>query len=272
MVTTTVAPPASSRPTTDAAMEPLLAPVTTATSPACVPGSSSDRVLRDALEALAQGGVVGACGPPARPARQRSHRIRECRVDIADLRRCGRRPRGRWPSGRRSARPSLVERGSDEVDPVAAELGFDPGRGPRRRRPGLDRRGSVVEAEAARARDGRRWRARRRRPVICSVISPSAAASTVATPPPALGRSTATPRRLATACTPASTAESTSAADGTPTGRRGRRRGRWTPHGCASATSARTWFAQPAPSCQTFVTRSVIAACFLPAGPNTFRR
>ncbi|SLH31433.1 Uncharacterised protein [Mycobacteroides abscessus subsp. abscessus] len=40
MVTTTVAPPPSSRPVTAAAMEPLLAPVITATSPDHCPGSS----------------------------------------------------------------------------------------------------------------------------------------------------------------------------------------------------------------------------------------
>ena len=104
-------------PTTDAAMDPFDAPVTTATSSAV---AALARVLRAGRGAPVQRGVdvatrgQGLALPPGRPAcRRRARRPRTAPRGAASRRRSRPRrsatawpgPRGRWPSGRRTAPP-----------------------------------------------------------------------------------------------------------------------------------------------------------------------
>ncbi|SKV50493.1 Uncharacterised protein [Mycobacteroides abscessus subsp. massiliense] len=139
---------------------------------------------------------------------------------------------------------------------------------------------SVAPSEVAIGADRPSWSSTRRaaeartpsRPVIWSVNSLSAAASTVAPPPPpAEGRDTPTPRRAATAATPASIAASTALPSASVLGARPPRSPPRTlvPSRVPSANSTVTCLTQPGPSSQVLVIRSAMAAGRLPEGPKT---
>ena len=99
------------------------------------------------------------------------------------------------------------------------------------------------------------------RPVMFSVNSPRAAASTVPPlPPPVAGNETLTPRADPTEATALSMTASTAAASASaPELRPPRSPPRMlAPSRVPRATAAVTWCAQPSPSSQTFLTRSAM--------------
>ena len=194
---TTVAPPASSLPATEAAMEPLLAPVTTATSSAQVPGSSVTRCrLGDAF--------VAARPAPSGPRRLRGRATsglagnglagadEASTVEVADA--CGVDPQaGEILAGAGPAvvdQDGLLARRTPERPGGASRSRARPTRGRPVRRRSLALDGAVTVSSKPSCSSTRRAAeaSTPSRPVMCSVNSPSAAASTVPPAPPPRGR------------------------------------------------------------------------------------
>ena len=198
MVATTVAPPRSRSATTAPAMEPGAAPVTTATSSAQVPGAG--RRLRGRRRRRPPGRCAarGGRGPATSCAcaRAASSRPAKLRVRTASSPVQIRARSSRTEAQRSSSRTARLasKDGETLLGPVGAELGLD-----ERHQLGVEVLvGCSATASSARPSRPSRWRAvvasTPSGPVIDAVISPSAAASTVApSPPPAAGMPTVTP-------------------------------------------------------------------------------